>query len=66
MVNWINTKGDQFLEKHAEIGDSLGHVKTLKEEFDNFENKAKVMEHVILLSIGSQYKICRDPVIVGC
>lgn len=41
VVNWINTKGDQFLEKHAEIGDSLGHVKTLKEEFDNFENKAK-------------------------
>lgn len=41
VVNWLNTKGQQFLQKHTEIGDSLGHVKTLKEEFENFENKAK-------------------------
>lgn len=42
VVNWISTKGEQFLDKHTEIGDSVGHVKTLQEEFENFENKAKV------------------------
>lgn len=41
VVNWISTKGEQFLDKHTEIGDSVGHVKTLQEEFENFENKAK-------------------------
>lgn len=43
VVSWISTKGEQFLDKHTEIGDSIGHVKTLQEDFDNFENKAKVM-----------------------
>ena len=43
VVNWISTKGEQFLDKHTEIGDSIGHVKTLQEDFENFENKAKVM-----------------------
>ena len=50
VVNWLNTKGQQFLQKHTEIGDSLGHVKTLKEEFDNFENKAKVRGRVNVVS----------------
>ena len=42
VVTWISTKGEQFLDKHNEIGDSIGHVKTLQEDFENFENKAKV------------------------
>ncbi|KAJ7381520.1 Pleckstrin y domain containing, G (with RhoGef domain) member [Desmophyllum pertusum] len=25
VVNWISTKGEQFLDKHTEIGDSIGH-----------------------------------------
>lgn len=41
-MGWISTKGEQFFDKHTEVGDSIGHVKTLQEEFDNFENKAKV------------------------
>lgn len=41
VVGWISTKGEQFFDKHTEVGDSIGHVKTLQEEFDNFENKAK-------------------------
>jgi len=41
VVNWITTKGEQFLDKHTEIGDSIGHVKTLQEDFANFENRAK-------------------------
>lgn len=41
VMNWITTKGEQFLDKHTDIGDSIGHVKTLQEDFDNFENKAK-------------------------
>ena len=31
------------MDKHTDIGDSIGHVKTLQEDFDNFENKAKVL-----------------------
>ena len=41
-MNWMSTKGEQFLDKHTGIGDSIGHVKTLQEDFGNFENKAKV------------------------
>lgn len=38
----MSTKGEQFLDKHTGVGDSIGHVKTLQEDFGNFENKAKV------------------------
>ena len=49
-MNWITTKGEQFLEKHTEIGDSIGHVKTLQEDFDNFENKAKVIHRLAVVN----------------
>jgi len=43
VVSWMSLEGEQFLDKHTEIGDSIGHVKTLQEDFEDFENKAKVM-----------------------
>lgn len=51
-MTWITTKGEQFLDKHTEIGDSIGHVKKLQEDFSDFENKAKVIHHVTLVNLS--------------
>ncbi|XP_048577215.1 puratrophin-1-like isoform X3 [Nematostella vectensis] len=41
VLSWIRTEGESFLSKHTELGDSIGHVTSLKEDFDAFETVAK-------------------------
>lgn len=42
------------MDKHTEVGDSIGHVRTLQEEFENFENKAKVTKECFFLIKGDR------------
>ena len=42
VMSWIRCEGEPFLEKQTEIGDSIGHMNSLQEEFDKFDSTAKV------------------------